>query len=315
MSVISLPGTGHGDRSGPRSTLGELAPWGVRLGSLVILVIGLTGCLFPQVGPPPGAAPLRYRDVVFPTVITTANLNYGSTPDLSNHPTALTLDLYQPSGDTATARPAIVWVHGGGFVGGDKSTEGPIVTPMAQRGFVVVSIDYRLMAPDGCTGANLTTECILAAGDAINDAQAAVRWLRANAATYRIDAGRVAIAGFSAGAITATGVAVSAGQPGNSGNPGYSSAVQAWMSVSGGLPGGELVDATTPPGYLFSGTEDTTVPYQWSVDTAHALDAAGGLAVLNTETGLGHALPDLNVLDSQMANFFYAILKLSHAAT
>jgi predicted esterase len=312
MSIFTVPGK---VASGPRAATRGLTRWGLSLGAVAVMVIGLSGCLLPQIGPPTGAAPLRYRDTIFPAVTTTRDLQYGSAPDLSNHPVALTLDLYQPSGDPATARPAIVWVHGGGFVGGDKSTEGPIVTPMAQRGFVVVSIDYRLMAPDGCTGSDLTAECIVAAGDAINDAQAAVRWLRANAATYRIDPGRVAIAGFSAGAITATGVAVSADQPGTSGNPGYSSAVKAWMSVSGGLPGGELISASTPPGYLFSGTADTTVPYQWSVDTAHALDAAGGLAVLYTETGVGHSLPDLNLLDSQMANFLYLTMGLSHAAT
>jgi predicted esterase len=181
------------------------------------------------------------------------------------------------------------------------------------HGFVVVSINYRLLS-GGCTGSNLTPECLNAAQAGINDAQAAVRWLRANAATYRIDTNRIAIEGFSAGAIIATGVGVLADQPGSSGNPGYSSKVGAWVSISGGLPGGELVKAGDPPGYLFSGTADTTVPYQWSVDTAHALDQAGGFAVLYTEVGVGHALPDSTVLIDQSTRFYWDTLDLAHAS-
>jgi acetyl esterase/lipase len=60
-----------------------------------------------------------------------------------------------------------------------------------------------------------------------HDAQAAVRWLRANAATYRLDPSRIAIGGSSAGAITAMMVSYNAVDPGSSGNPGYPSDVAA----------------------------------------------------------------------------------------
>src|SRR5262249_15227758 len=76
---------------------------------------------FPYV-PPPGAAPLRYRDLVFAGATVTSNVTYGSATDLSNQVVTLTLDVYEPTGDTVTARPAIVWVHGGSFAFGDKTS-------------------------------------------------------------------------------------------------------------------------------------------------------------------------------------------------
>ncbi len=275
----------------------------------------LAGCLATQIGPPAGSAPLRYRDAVFPNVTITTNLQYGTAPDLSDQPVALDLDLYRPAGDTVTRRPAIVWAHAGGFSGGDKSYEGPTVTPWAQEGYVVADIDYRLLAPPGCSGSSMPAACVTAATDAISDGQTAVRWLRAHAAQYGIDPTRIAFAGFSAGGIMATGVGVGTDPTNPTDSPGYSSKVQAWVSVSGGLPGGEGVSATTPPGYLFSGTADTYVPYQWSVDTANAMDEAGRAAVLYSEPGVGHTLPPLSLLTPQSTNFLYFALDLAHAAT
>ena len=83
--------------------------------------------------------------------------------------------------------------------------------------------------------------------------------------------------------------------------------------MSGGLPTTALVDASDPPGYLFSGTADGTVPYQWSYDIAHAMDAAGRAVVLSTEQGYGHALPDSGVLIDQSTDFFYSVLDAAHA--
>ncbi|MGZ4784071.1 MAG: alpha/beta hydrolase [Acidimicrobiales bacterium] len=272
----------------------------------------LGGCFGTSVVAPPGAGPLRYRDAVFASSRVTRDLQYGSAPDLVGNPVALKLDLHEPTGDTVAQRPALVWVHGGGFSGGDKADEGFWVDPFVLHGYVVVSINYRLLST-GCGGVPISPTCQYAGLAAINDGQAAVRWLRANAATYRIDPARIGVGGFSAGAIVATGVGVLADQPGSSGNPGYSSAVGGFVSVSGGLPDGQGVDAGDAPGYLFSGTNDTTVPYQWSADTAHALDQAGRLAVLCTEPGLGHAPPDATVYVTQSTDFLYWVLDLTHA--
>jgi acetyl esterase/lipase len=276
----------------------------------------LSGCFATSIDAPSGAAPLRYRDAVFSTYTKSADLPYGSAPDLNNNPVTLRLDLYQPSADTVTQRPAVVLVHGGGFAGGDKSwpPSSDLAPYFAKRGYVTVSINYRLMAPNGCGGSAITNECFSAAFSAIHDAQAAVRWLRANASTYGIDTNRIAIGGDSAGGVTSTGVAILAGDPGTSGNPGPASNVRAFMSISGGVPGGVLVDSASAPGILFSGTSDVVVPYQWSVDTAKALDAHGVKAVLETFQGAGHVPWQFaSTIESQTSNFFYKYLDLAHA--
>ncbi len=296
--------------------------WRLRVPLLIgalALATFLVACIPSGVDRPAGLGPLRYRDEIFGSVTKTSDLQYGSAVDLANKPVALKLDLYEPAGDTATKRPAVIWVHGGGYNGGDKSL-GPaatLATRFAKLGYVAVSINYRLLAPERCDAASgIPPECVNAAVEAVRDGQAAVRWLRANSAAYRIDPDRIGIGGESSGAITATGVGLTADRPGGGGNPGYSSAVGAWVSISGGVPGGIFVDSSDAPGFLFSGTADMTVPYQWSVETARALANAGVPVVLKTLDGAGHVPWGQyeELLYSQSDYFFYQILKLDQAA-
>jgi dienelactone hydrolase len=281
-----------------------------------VALVVVAGCTVPE---PPGAAPLRYRDSVFANFTKTSNLQYGSAPDNNGNPVALMLDVYQPSGDTVAQRPAVVWVHGGGYCCGDKSS-GPsadLAQKFAHLGYVTVSINYRLLAPNGCSAGSgtVTSTCTTAAIAAEHDAQAAVRWLRANATTYRIDPNRIGIGGDSAGAITAAFVGLDPEDPGTSGNPGYPSTVAAFMSLSGGLPGGAFASAGDAPGLLFSGTADPTVPYSWSVQTAVNLLNAGVPAFLEAFDGAGHD-PYTQFEDqivSQSDYFFYTFLDAAHA--
>ena len=272
----------------------------------VVAFAVLSGCTIPR---PPGDAPLRYRDQVFNGVAVTRDIQYGSAPDIAGTPVALKLDLFQPSGDAQTKRPAVVWVHGGGFSGGDKAS-GPVVdlaNTFAKLGYVTVSINYRLLRPE----APQSTAAIAAK----RDAQAAVRWLRANAARYRIDADRIGIGGASAGAGTANLVGVFSEDTGDSGNPGYSSKVGGFVTISGALPGGLLASAGDAPGLLFHGTADPTAPYQSSVDTAVALLRVGVPAFLQLLEGAGH-VPYAQYRDqivTQSDYFFYTFLDLAHA--
>ena len=88
-----------------------------------------------------------------------------------------------------------ICIHGGGFILGDHRKVAEIAL-LRYNGCsaAIVSIDYRLTA--GCAPA--TSECAQGIDMAYHDAQAAVRFLRANAATYRVDPNRIAIGGSSA---------------------------------------------------------------------------------------------------------------------
>lgn len=264
-------------------------------------------------------AEVRYKDPVFSRIVLTKNLAYGKAPGRSGRPETLRLDLYQPRGDSVAKRPAIVWIHGGGFAGGDKGS-GPapaLAQYFARRGYVTVSINYRLLLTTGCSGANgVPPECYDAALKDVADAQASVRFLRRYAKRYRIDPARIGVGGESAGAIMSVGVGARSTVPGSSGNPGYSSKVRGFVSISGGVPNGLFVDRNTAPGLLFHGTKDPLVPYQWSVDTAKAMRKFHVPVVLKTLRGAGHVpwTQYRKLFERDSTGFLYRYLDAAHAA-
>ena len=288
----------------------------MRMRTLVALVLGstvLTGCTVPR---PAGDGTLRYRDQVFSAVTATNDLTYGSAPDAEGDPVALKLDLYQPTGDTIAKRPALIWVHGGGFTAGDKSSGRGRATFFARLGYVAVSINYRLLSPDGCGGNPEPTDiCQNAALAAQHDAQAAVRWLRANAATYRIDPNRIAMGGASAGAVTSVLAATHSEDPGTSGNPGYPSTIRGAVSVSGGIPTNEIVNEGDAPTLFIHGTEDNVVPFEWALQNAAAMYNLGIFTVLEPIEGAGHGLSGSYgpLIDEQSDYFLYFAMDLAHA--
>lgn len=233
-------------------------------------------------------------------------LEYGRAGD-----EPLLLDLISPGGPADEPRPAAIWLHGGGWYAGGRES-GPTYwcALLAAHGFVTAAVDYRL------------------SGDApfpaqIHDVKAAIRWLRANAATYQVDPSRIGIWGHSAGGHLAALAAVTGDLPeleGDSGRPGESSSVQAAATASAHsdfldpgcdsdhpvlcqLFGGtraerpELrrlaspvthVRAGTPPFLIAHGTLDETVPYSQAVRLHQALSAAGTPAELVTIEGGYH---------------------------
>lgn len=281
---------------------------------VAFLSLALAGCDLHLLRPS-GPAPLRYRDEVFTAVTRTNAITYGSAVDQTGTNVTLRGDLYQPTGDTVAARPAIVWVHGGGFSQGSRTSPELVdqATVFGKKGYVGFSIDYRLWS-GGCFP--VTSQCLTAIGDAKHDAQAAVRFLRANAATYRVDSDRIAIAGTSAGAITALNVGYGPEDVGNSGNPGFPSTVRAAVSLSGAAV------LTTPnageaPALLFHGDADNVVPYQWAVNTVNNAENAGLQVFLTTWPGEGHVpygAHRTEIID-QTTNFLWWTLDLAHAAT
>src|SRR5206468_7267400 len=110
---------------------------------------------------------------------------------------SLQLDLYLPARPEGRL-PAIVFVHGGGWRTGVRENFTPMAIYMAEHGYAAATISYRL-----------STEAQYPA--AVQDAKAAVRWLRANAGRYGIDPQRIAIGGASAGGQIASLAGVSEG--------------------------------------------------------------------------------------------------------
>ena len=279
-----------------------------------LVAVGLVACDANTIAPP-GDGPLRYRDEVFSGVSVTDGLAYGSAVNSTGSTQTLRLDLYQPTGDILATRPAIVWIHGGSFRSGSRTSPELVdqANVFSRKGFVNVSITYRL-DPVGCSVASAGASCIRAIRDAKHDAQAAVRWLRANAATYRIDPTRIAVAGTSAGAITALNVGYDEDEPGTSGNPGYPSTVRAAVSLSGarlfGTP--EPDDAWA---LLMHGTADVVVPCSGAQSTIAGLEA-GGVQVSSTVwPGAGHVpyVANRTQILTETTNFLWWSMNLTNA--
>ena len=162
-------------------------------------------------------------------------------------PAPLRLDLYIPTSGSGPF-PVLIWIHGGGWAGGSKSPiPGPCTQALAQ-GFAIAALDYLLTSQ----AALFAPEPVIFPAQ-IHDVKGAVRWLRANAATYQLDPTRFASHGTSAGghlsALLATSGGVAALEGNVGGNLGFSSAVQAAVDFFGPI---ELLamndDVTTPPG-------------------------------------------------------------------
>jgi acetyl esterase/lipase len=140
---------------------------------------------------------------------------------------ALQLDLYLPAHPATSQVPGIVFVHGGGWRAGVRANFAPMAIRMAERGYAAATISYRL-SPEALYPA------------AVQDARAAVRWMRTHAGEHGIDPARIAIGGGSAGGQIAALAGVTDGlarfdaenRP-DDGRDVVSSAVQAIVNIDG----------------------------------------------------------------------------------
>ncbi|MCA9164402.1 MAG: alpha/beta hydrolase, partial [Planctomycetales bacterium] len=136
----------------------------------------------------------------------------------------LKLDLFLPRNEE-TGRSAVVVVHGGGWLQGDRTRFHALAQALAARGFVTSAIEYRLGGEAKFPAA-------------IRDCNAAVRWLRANAERLRVDPQKIGAVGGSAGghlvALMAAAPQVASLQ-GDGGNVDQSSALQAAVVMAGPL--------------------------------------------------------------------------------
>ena len=150
----------------------------------------------------------RYLNEIFSSARTFENVVYNRPLHLQGacliesniDTTNFALDIYEPSGDTLQKRPVIVYAHGGAFLIGDRRMV-PIedfCRKMANRGYVVVSIDYRK-----CFNVASTEAAVRAVYRSVQDMKAAIRYVKANAAILRADTTRIIAGGNSAGSIMA----------------------------------------------------------------------------------------------------------------
>ena len=225
----------------------------------------------------------RYRYIsAFDNVSVSEGHVYGSNLDATGIDTELDFDFYEAVGNSATDRPLLLIAHGGFFLGG--SNDGLDVVPLcegfARMGYAVASFSYRLGIVNVL---DLENELIRAVWRAVHDGRAAVRYFRQSVAEegnpWGIDPERIYMGGVSAGGFLAlhhayvdqeseiptnidqTAPGMGGGLEGESGNPGYSSAVAGVFNVSGALKDADWMAPGDVNLVSVHGTSDGTVPY------------------------------------------------------
>ena len=148
----------------------------------------------------------------------------------------LKLDMARPDG--AGPFPAFVLIHGGGWSGGNRASFHGLAIEAAKRGYVAMTISYRLTQPDTTTKLGKVPFPAQ-----INDCKCAVRWLRANADKYHVDKNRIAVGGGSAGGHLSLLVGLTDAShklEGDGGHADQSSRVQAIVNIFGPTDMAEL---------------------------------------------------------------------------
>lgn len=303
---------------------------------LVVMALGAAACV-----PPAPPAPAPYLDRVYQTTVTPkANpVSWGQAPPIDGHyggmlyegtphpipdprpallpngDEPLRLWVAEPQNVTAN-RPAIVWLHGGGFAVGIDSMYGlanGTGKEYAERGYVGFSVEYRIDTttvggkslcqwvqdnenPNDPVWVQREAQCRRNVLTAQHDAQGAVRWIRRHAAQYRIDPNKIAVGGFSAGAVTAANVAYRGDDVGT--QPLFTgddlsvtaSKVQAGFGASGCEYMPESIGAGDAPTSWIHSQLDPAVPYSCAAQTVTTARSLGLVAELTSYCGqAGHA--------------------------
>jgi acetyl esterase/lipase len=143
----------------------------------------------------------RYKDIIYQGIIVEKDQTYNPSASKDDKKAYL-FDLYRPTGDEATHRPLIIWMHGGGFKFGSKSAEGVELwsKTFAQRGYVCANINYRLSKKNPLFHFD---ELMKSSYYAVQDVKTAVEYFKSNAVRYGIDPDKIILAGNSAGGIIA----------------------------------------------------------------------------------------------------------------
>nr|WP_294897627.1 alpha/beta hydrolase [uncultured Pedobacter sp.] len=212
------------------------------------------------------------------------NIRYAPVPAIAKDSASdRILDLYLPQNDAKkVSLPVFVFIHGGGFTGGDKAGVKDICSKMAVQGFAVVSINYRLtlkykkVSGASCSGnmakglpVNGKFHPVLneAIENASEDAISALKWVKNNASKYNLDINKVAISGGSAGAMTALYVAYASKQ--------NVLPIKAVVSLWGGLENVNVIGKNAAPILLYHGDIDETINLAYSHAIKDRMDSLG----------------------------------------
>ena len=153
-------------------------------------------------------AQTRYKNEIFSEILKTEDVVYGNAPDLpfifgfewNTTDIDMTMDVYEAVGDTAINRPVIIFLHPGAFYTGNNEVDDMVALSIAsaKRGYVAVSLTYRL-------GLNVLSSYSAerATYRGVQDASAAIRYLRENHEDYGIDYDNIFVWGSSAGSFIA----------------------------------------------------------------------------------------------------------------
>lgn len=148
----------------------------------------------------PSVLPIIHENVVYQA---NAILYNGQVRDLSMD-IYVPLDLYS-TGQSTQKRPLLMFVHGGGFIGGHKDVFSSYALAFAETGYVTASINYRLGVADGVNSlsqfCNHTEAVFAAMYRATQDTRRAIQFLYDHADDYHIDRNKIFVLGHSAGAI------------------------------------------------------------------------------------------------------------------
>ncbi len=265
---------------------------------------------------------LRYQDTIFHQVtVTTFKFGTATPYGLLAQPQDLYLDFYEPTGDTLSNRPLIVFQFGGGFTIGWRSE--PVIPQFcdyfAKCGYAVASIDYRI-------GLNPldTNSTIRAYYRGVQDERAAIRYLCQRAPQFKFDTSLVILTGTSAGCFCAFANAFTndSERPASSygsllepddlgcldcsGNTDFDHhipRIKAIVNQWGAIMDTSFIDGSeNTPVVSFHGDQDILVPYVYgypfqlpvfppvygSVPVHERLTNAGILNVLHPLVGYGH---------------------------
>jgi acetyl esterase/lipase len=229
----------------------------------------------------------------------------------------LRCNIHTPS-ETSVKQTALVFFHGGGFVGGTKDTIDARVGHFANLGYVCIAAEYRL-SPEARWP------------EQIHDAKAALRWTHESAGSLGVKSDRVGIVGFSAGgllALTCAGTADSAELGGTGGHASAASDVAVCLSYYSSIeipraadgehplmqPGADdaMFESARPTSYvtssfaptiLFHGTGDVNIPLGSSLRFFNQLQDAGVPAEFHAIQGVPHAFDRHAELGEACASF------------